>query len=79
LLNVLIYLQMTEMNYILSNVENTSLVIIDELGRATSVEEGTSISWAIAEALIQTKAFVLFATHYLFLTKLETMYPNVIK
>jgi DNA mismatch repair protein MSH4 len=70
---------MTEMNYILSNVNDDSLIIIDELGRATSVEEGTAISWAMAEALLRTKSFVLFATHYLYLTKLEAVYNNVFK
>jgi len=70
---------MTEMNYIIGNVNDNSLVIIDELGRATCAEEGTAISWALAEELIQKKSFVLFATHYLFLTKLETIYLNVLK
>jgi DNA mismatch repair protein MSH4 len=70
---------MTEMNYILSNVNDDSLIIIDELGRATSAEEGTAISWAMAEALLRTKSFVLFATHYLYLTKLEAVYSNVLK
>jgi DNA mismatch repair protein MSH4 len=70
---------MTEMNYILKNVTDQSLVIIDELGRATSIEEGTAISWAMVETLMQHKAFVLLATHYLFLTKLESLYLNVLK
>jgi DNA mismatch repair protein MSH4 len=70
---------MTEMKYIIDNINDDSLVIIDELGRGTSVEEGTSLSASIAERLLQTKSFVLFATHYLFLTTLESLYLNVLK
>ncbi|CAL8147507.1 unnamed protein product [Orchesella dallaii] len=71
-------LELTEMNFILQNVMNNSLIIIDELGRATSIEEGAAISFAIAEELLKTKAFVLFATHHLFLTKLESLYLNIL-
>ena len=70
---------MTEMNYILKNVNDYSLVIIDELGRATSIEEGTAVSWAMTETLMNHGAFVFVATHYLFLTKLESLYLNVLK
>lgn len=70
---------MTEMKYIIDNINDDSLVIIDELGRGTSVEEGTAISVAIAEWLLRTKSFILFATHYLFLTTLERIYFNVLK
>ena len=41
------------MSYILSNVTPRSLVVIDELGRGTSTEEGAAICWAIAEDLIK--------------------------
>jgi len=71
--------QMAEMNYILKNVNDYSLVIIDELGRATSIEEGTAISWAMTEALMKHRAFSLIATHFLFLTKLESLYMNILK
>lgn len=70
---------MTEMTYILQNAVNDSLIIIDELGRATSVEEGAAISWAISEELLGKESFVLFATHHMLLTKLESLYLNAIK
>ena len=70
---------MNEMSFILKNSAGTPLVIIDELGRSTSVEEGTAMSWALLESLMKTKAFVLFATHFLFLTKLEKYHLNVLK
>ncbi|CAM1322061.1 MSH4 (predicted) [Pycnogonum litorale] len=70
-------LEMKETNYILQNITDKSLVIIDELGRGTSVEEGVGICWAVSEALIDKDAFVLFATHFMELAQLQAIYPNV--
>lgn len=47
-----------------SNVNDKSLVIIDELGRGTSSRDGLAIAIAMAEALIQSRALVWFATHF---------------
>ncbi|KAK1542451.1 MutS domain V [Colletotrichum paranaense] len=57
-------LEMREMAFILSNVTHKSIVIIDELGRATSTRDGLAIAIAIAEALVQSRAIVWFATHF---------------
>ncbi|TQN72816.1 MutS protein-like protein 4, partial [Colletotrichum shisoi] len=57
-------LEMREMAFILSNVTDRSIVIIDELGRGTSTRDGLAISIAMAEALIQSRALVWFATHF---------------
>ncbi|XP_065888856.1 mutS protein homolog 4-like isoform X2 [Dysidea avara] len=70
-------LEMREINYIVQNVTDKSLLIIDELGRGTSSEEGVGLCFAICERLLQTKAFTFFATHFMELTNLETLYPNV--
>ena len=56
--------EMREMAFILRNVDDRSMVIIDELGRGTSTVDGLCIAIAIAEALIDTKALVFFATHF---------------
>ncbi|OYX86167.1 MAG: DNA mismatch repair protein MutS [Flavobacteriales bacterium 32-34-25] len=50
---------MVEMN-------ETSLVLLDEIGRGTSTYDGISIAWAIAEFLHEhpSKPKTLFATHY---------------
>ncbi|XP_065062866.1 mutS protein homolog 4-like [Rhopilema esculentum] len=68
-------LEMKEMNYILKNASDKSLIIIDELGRGTSVDEGIGICYSICEHLLQIKAFTFFATHFMELCNLETMYP----
>ncbi|XP_017330955.1 mutS protein homolog 4 isoform X3 [Ictalurus punctatus] len=69
--------EMKEVSYITHNASNRSLIIIDELGRGTSAEEGIGICHSVCEFLISLKAFTLFATHFLELCQLETLYPNV--
>lgn len=56
--------EMRDMAFILRNIESRSLVIVDELGRGTSTTDGLAIAIAIAEALIESKAFVWFVTHF---------------
>ncbi|XP_026789533.3 mutS protein homolog 4 isoform X2 [Pangasianodon hypophthalmus] len=69
--------EMKEVSYIIHNASNRSLIIIDELGRGTSAEEGIGICHSVCEFLINLKAFTLFATHFLELCQLESLYPNV--
>ena len=56
--------EMRETAFILHNITPNSLVIIDELGRGTSTTDGLAIAIAVAEALIESKAFVWFVTHF---------------
>ena len=46
------------------NIDKHSLAIIDELGRGTSTRDGLAIALSIAEALVESKALVWFATHF---------------
>ncbi|XP_053326326.1 mutS protein homolog 4 [Spea bombifrons] len=69
--------EMKEVAYIIQNANARSLIIIDELGRGTSAEEGIGLCYAVCEHLLGTKAFTLLATHFLELCHLGTMYPNV--
>ncbi|KAL4613129.1 hypothetical protein GN956_G23384 [Arapaima gigas] len=70
-------MEMKEVSYIIHNVSDRSLIIMDELGRGTSAEEGVGICHSVCEFLLNFKAFTLFATHYLELCQLEALYPNV--
>ncbi|RDW64207.1 hypothetical protein BP5796_10709 [Coleophoma crateriformis] len=56
--------EMRETAFILRNIEENSIAIIDELGRGTSTRDGLAIALGIAEALIESGAFVWFATHF---------------
>ena len=70
-------LEMKEINYIVQNASGSSLVIIDELGRGTSADEGVGICHSVCEYLLCLKAFTFFATHFMELTQLDRLYPNV--
>ncbi|XP_027857440.1 mutS protein homolog 4 [Xiphophorus couchianus] len=70
-------LEMKEVSYIIHNASDRSLTIIDELGRGTSAEEGIGICHSVCEFLLGLKAFTLFATHFLELCQLASLYPNV--
>lgn len=70
--------EMREMAFILRNIDDKSLAVIDELGRATSTRDGLAIAIAMSEALIQRKAYVWFATHFTDLTKVLSDRPGVL-
>lgn len=64
--------EMTETANILHAATNKSLVIMDEVGRGTSTEDGLAIAKAVSEYLLDTlKCKTFFATHYHELSRLE--------
>jgi len=56
--------EMRETAFILRNIDQRSIAIIDELGRGTSTRDGLAIAIAIVEAFVASRALVWFATHF---------------
>lgn len=69
--------EMRETAFIMQNVSNRSLIVMDELGRATSSSDGLAMAWSCCEHLLSLKAYTVFATHMDSLAELATIYPNV--
>lgn len=63
---------MSESAQILLSLTSRSLVIMDEIGRGTSTQDGMSIAYAIMNYLKRSGAITLFSTHYHELTMLDT-------
>ncbi|KJZ80100.1 hypothetical protein HIM_00814 [Hirsutella minnesotensis 3608] len=70
--------EMREMAFILRNMDHRSLAIVDELGRGTSTRDGLAIAIAVSEALIEKKASVWFATHFVDLARILAERPGVL-
>jgi len=64
--------EMQETAFILRTCTARSFVIVDEIGRGTSTQDGMSIAWAVMKELIQCSCRTLFATHYHELTMVDT-------
>ncbi|KAJ4712721.1 DNA mismatch repair protein MSH4 [Melia azedarach] len=69
--------EMKETAFVMQNVTRRSLIVMDELGRATSSSDGYSIAWSCCEHLLSLKAYTIFATHMENLSELASIYPNV--
>jgi len=70
-------LEMKETAFICRNATSRSLILIDELGRATSNEDGVALAWAVSEKLLKSNALTFFVTHYSQVTRLSDVYPSV--
>ncbi|MEO5339569.1 MAG: DNA mismatch repair protein MutS [Magnetococcus sp. MYC-9] len=71
--------EMTETAHILHHAGPRSLVLLDEIGRGTSTQDGLSIAWAVIEGMdARCRSRTLFATHFHELTELERLIPGVI-
>jgi len=70
--------EMVETSRIVSDATDRSLVILDELGRGTSTEDGLAIARAVLEFILKRKKSVtLFATHYKELCSLASKFNEI--
>lgn len=65
-------LEMQETAFILRTCTARSFVIVDEIGRGTSTQDGMSIAYAVMKDLMTKGPKTLFATHYHELTLMDT-------
>ncbi len=70
--------EMQEAAHILNTATRASLVIVDELGRGTSTQDGMAIAYAVMQRLVALEAKTLFATHYHELAHTDTTHIQLL-
>lgn len=69
--------ELSETADILKSATERSLVILDELGRGTSTNDGVAIAGSVLDYLVrEKKCLTLFITHYQNLANLSKGFPN---
>lgn len=68
--------ELTETSEILRLATARSLIILDELGRGTSTNDGQAIAAAVLEHLVAKESTCIFVTHYPALALVAKRYPT---
>ena len=71
-------LEMKEIAFICNSTTDRSLFLLDELGRATSNEDGVAIAWAVSEYLLTKRDMVSFYIHRLLRSSLLVHTPLIV-
>jgi len=69
--------EMKETATICKGATGQSMIFLDELGRATSNEDGVAIAWSVAEHLLAKRALTFFVTHYPQMCQMSQVYDTV--
>ncbi|MCY4381370.1 MAG: DNA mismatch repair protein MutS, partial [Proteobacteria bacterium] len=70
--------EMNEAAEILNKATPSSLIVLDELGRGTSTEDGLALAWSLLKEFAgAVNGWVLFATHYHELAHKASQIPEV--
>ena len=68
--------EMNDLKFVIDNVTNRSLVLLDEPAKSTNALEGGAIARAFCEYMLEhCRAKYIIATHNFELIKLENAYP----
>jgi len=59
------------------NDASHALILLDELGRSTSSEDGACVAWAVLERLAAAQCLCVCVTHLVQLADMPRVYPNV--
>ena len=70
-------IEMEETAAICNIANQKTLVLLDEVGRGTSTEDGIAIARAVVEYLHEKKCMLMLATHYQELTNLEKQIDGI--
>ena len=69
--------EMNDLKYILDNISNNSLILLDEPAKSTNAKESGAIARACCEYILNHfKTRAIIATHNFELTKIEAKYDN---
>ncbi|CAI4061000.1 hypothetical protein SKDZ_06G0620 [Saccharomyces kudriavzevii ZP591] len=69
--------EMKEMAYFLDDINSDTLLILDELGRGSSVADGFCVSLAVTEHLLRTGTTVFLSTHFQDIPEIMSKKPAV--
>ena len=74
-----LYREMRDIGAIVRSEDTRRLLLLDEVGRATSSIAGLSLAWSIAESLSAHSGwYCILATHHTHLASLAQLYDNIL-
>ena len=69
--------EMKEISHCLGSLSENTLLILDELGRNSSINDGLAVSLAVTEYVLNTNCVAFISTHFLDIPKILINRPSV--